>query len=385
VAAVVVALVFQVAWMFTRVALEQAGIAVANPRVIALSVAALAASYVTIAAAAAGLAKRVRGRRRLGAWIAMIGSLALVAGIVLYEALMHSSRENRDAMIWAIRVRDYGWSIADALAILGFAIAAGRNGLWLAPPALGIALMNAQPGVSKASWPPGMLIGLIAVKAVLLVIVAGAAERNAAPGEPEPERALAALRRCELCAWIWAALSPISALAWFASPTIYVALALACTSVAVETMFAGAAWSNARAAIPRFPRWPWFAAAMFSVWALTRTLRSWGLTIARHWGDLEATPLKASDWSAAIPGLLAALCALGALAILGHRSGAREAMRAALAAAAFSAIAFAVQCALPDQTAARVVCYLVASLAAIHAYRVARSAIHGQIPRARVL
>ena len=84
---------------------------------------------------------------------------------------------------------------------------------------------------------------------MLFALVAAAAERNAASCEPEPERAPAGLRRSELSAWTLVALSLIWPLAWFASPTIFIALASACTSVAVDTIFAGAAVCTAAAGL----------------------------------------------------------------------------------------------------------------------------------------
>src|SRR4051812_45978367 len=100
VAVVVVAFVFQLGWLVTRIVLEHNGIAATNGRVMALSVASLAASYVMLAAASAGLARRLTGARRLGAWLATLGSLSLIAALALYEVLLHSSVDHPDAMDW---------------------------------------------------------------------------------------------------------------------------------------------------------------------------------------------------------------------------------------------------------------------------------------------
>jgi hypothetical protein len=385
VSAVVVAVVFQVAWTVARAALTHADIPMTDGRMVALSAASLAASYVTIAAAGGALARRLSGVPRVGAWLATIAAVAVVIGIGLYEALLGSSAAHPHAMTLAITVRERGWSIADAFVIAGFGIAAGRRGYWFAPPAVGLALMCAQPGLTTASWEPELLIALLAAKAVLLVFLAVAAGHNATPRPVARERAIAALRRCELCAWVWLTLAPIDALAWLASPTVYVSLVTACAGAVVSALFAAAVWSDASAGIEGNPCWLWFASAMFGVWGIARTVRAWTFTIARHWGDLEATHLTVAHWSVAIPGLLAALCSLGALAVFAHRTRERAAMWAALAAGLFSAIAFAVKVVGLGQAIPVVAAYMVANLAAVQAYRRGRFAIDGHVPTARLV
>lgn len=385
VVAVLVALAFQVALLIARVVLEKNGVAATNGHVVALTVAGLAASYVTLAAAARGLARRLDGWQRVGAWIAVVGAIAVIGSIAVYEGLLHADPDSPRAMDLAIAIRIRGWSIAEAVMIVGFALAAGRVGGWLAPPTIGLALLCAQPGITRASWDIAPLLVLLVAKIALVVVIARTAEHNAAPPVPEPERALSGLRRCELAAWMWTVLTPTTAIAWWLRPTFAISVASACAVVLVNALFATSAWSNARAALPGFSRWPWFAAAMFTVWGVVRSTRSWALTFLRHWGDLDATPLTLPHWSVNLPGLFTALSALTMLAVFAHQTEARDVRRAAIVAATFSAIAFAVTCAMREHAAARAACFTVANLASALAYRIARTAIHSDVPRARVV
>jgi hypothetical protein len=71
--------------------------------------------------------------------------------------------------------------------------------------------------------------------------------------------------------------------------------------------------------------------------------------------------------------------------VIAQRTRTSAAIRAARTAAAFLAAGLFLQYARPDETAARVACYVIANIAAALAYRVARSAVHGDVPRARVV
>jgi len=385
VVAIAVALVLQVAWLTTRGILEHAGFDPSDGHLITMSAACLVASYVAIAVAAGGLACRLHGTQRVGAWIAVGASLAFVAAVGVYDGLLRASAVYRHTNEWAITLRERGWSIADALVILGFAIAAGRRGAWLAPPAIGLALLGAQLGESRASWSLCVLLVMLVAKSALIVLLAARVESSADPQENDSELALAALRRLELCSWIWVVSTLAYGLAHYATPSAYVAVASAALNIVVYAIFASAAWSSARASIRGYPRWLWSMSATLCAFASIRILRTWALTVSHHWGDVGATHLTTASAWVLVPGVLSGLCSLAALAVHAHRSASRETARAAVVAAVFSAIAFSTNIALATQPAAHIASVMMSNLSAALAYRIARSAIRGDVPRARIV
>jgi hypothetical protein len=225
------------------------------------------------------------------------------------------------------------------------------------------------------------------VVAVIVALMAIAAERRATAPAEDLGRAASGLRRVEVLAWLAAAESAvtISFAVAHAHHSIYVALPWGCMSLVLALAYAIAAWSIARAAVPGLSRWPWYLAATCSLWSAIRSGHSWFLTVVRHWGHLEEVKLVEVHWVVHVPTIVAMAAALASVATFARRRAHRELALAAFSTAIFVVIVFCVRIAIAHELVAEAGCFLVANIAAARIYRRTRSELAGTLPPARAL
>jgi hypothetical protein len=381
--AATVALVIQVVWHVFLAVLVQCRVDPNSTYLTALAFSVMVATDIVIVVALADLARRLTGERKLGAVIATVAYVAIAASTIAHEGFNYRLADVHAVHWWIFMMSDYGWYALDALAIVGFTLAAGRRAVWLAPIAIGAAILGGRP----AFQPPSMQlvsVVLVAIKVALLVLFAFEAERHAGVPDQSRDRATRALRRIELITWFGVALTVVEAAnLWRMS--VAADLPLAIIATVVDVILAAAAWSVAQSRIPNMSRWVWYLAAIANIWAAARAVRSWFLSLTRHWGHFDAVPLRAIHWSQVVPAVLASLAALIAFAMYARRVHMPKVFVAALVAIGLLAVAFALKVAMRDDFVFRAACYLVLGIVTARICAVSRAAIEGELPRARVV
>lgn len=324
---VVVAWVLQLAWEITRCALGADGLA--GPPY-SLSTAVTLATTIVLALGFAGITRRMTGIRRAGALVACGAQLVMVGAFATREILLqaHSSY----AFGFARALRNGGWTALDVVAIIGLAIAAGRRGRWLAPPAIGLVVFALPPSTIYVTQLPWLSLVCRALAVAICIVLVDDARRAMSAREPKPAAAVRGVVLAERVCWFFAAIN-VASLATGGAFTIGPSITVAIANVVGETVFIIGAWWIASAGIARLPRWPLYAVATCSLVYVARTARNWLLTLFLHWGQLGSVPLHPAHWAYGIPALLSMMFGLIAYGVYARRTG-RSAVLVAVAAAA---------------------------------------------------
>ncbi len=372
---VVVAWVLQLAWEIVRSSL---GSAAFTPRPIVLSFAVTLATTLVAAAGFAQGARRLSGRRRVGAVIACIAQLAMGAALIAREVLV----QDHDFAVARV-LRNGGWTGLEIVAIVGLAIAAGRRGWWVAPPAIGLVIFAVPPStVWIAPLPPVSLVvrGIVIVLCGLLV---DETRRKLAARDPDLRRGERGIVLDERLSWFFVAIE-IASLATRNIATIVPSLTLAVVNIAGDIVFIVAIGMIVGARLPRLPRWPLYAAATCTAATLVRSTRVWLLTLTTHWGHLDAVPLKPVHWSYSVPGMLSSAFALAAYGAFAWSTRRRPTL-IAVAASGVCLVAWSSLAIVGAAHLSRAAVLVVTNVTAALLYRSLRPAFRDDTPTARAL
>ena len=383
--ALVVALVVQVVWEVVRAVLIETVVSPRDIHVNALGFALTIATALVVAAAATDLGRRLSGIRRSGMWVAAGAYFGYAACIALREGLAFRAHDNADAIAWIMWMYHYGWCALDVVAVVGFAMASGRRGLWVAPPAVGLAVASERPAFLGHAEALAVAIALLAVRLVLVLAMAADASRTAVPREPAHAKAQCGLRRIEISAWIYAVLSLTWALPGFTASSERAALTIVGTDLAGGALFLWGAWTLAQASVRDVARWPLYLSVTCTLWELARLARSWFLTFTHLWGRWDEGHFTTLHWSYEVAGKLAAASALGVLVVLARRTRSRETLMAAIIAGVALVIVSMLRFTVPENRTLMAACFFASNVLAARAYRTARPTLDVGLARARVL
>lgn len=312
---VVVAWCVQVAWEIVRCVLGSSGSSSGVD--FAISTAVTLATTTVLAVGFAGIARRTTGVRRGGALVACGAYVAMIGVFVAREILLQAHSPH--AMGFARMLRDGGWSLLEAVAILGLAIAAGRRGKWLALPAIGLVFLALPPSAVYISATLGFAVMCRILATGICIALVTDAQRAMTPRDPKPAAAARGALVAERVCWFFAAINVASLVAGGAF-TIGPALAVAIANIVGGAVSIVAIWWIASAGIARLPRAPLYASAVLALCWLMRTTRNWLLTIFVDWGHLDKVPLHRPHWAYSIPSALSALLGVIAYFVYARRS-----------------------------------------------------------------
>ena len=376
---VIVALVVQGAWELTHRVLIENGLG-HDRYVSSYALAIDIATYSALAIAAFDAARRLVLARKLGVQIAAWASLAMVAILVAGIPIGYLVPGDSSVHDTLTALMNDAWLALEIISIAGFAIASGRRGAWLGAIAIGFALLRRHP---EGFVGLGLHVGFTALvlgERVLIAVMAVEIGRSASPPEPDPDRAVRALRWLELVAWLDAAFGVVD-VGLHAADIAQIVRSLASLSLDIVTIVVVVAsvWSLVRAAIPRMPRWPFVFAMVCSIAAQARTSSAWFGMLVRWWGRLDEVPLKPAHWIVTVPPEVAVLASLASLVVFARRIGARELSLASAIAFVASAATFIAQVAIGVVDIPYLMLYVASAACIAIAYRRAQPAVHRAI------
>ena len=307
----VVALATQVVWVLARYAGE--AMFGRSGYLVGLEFGVWLATMLVAALAMLDLASRLSGARKVGALIAA-GSFMICAGTVIGVDIGWRAGWG-DWMRWMYL---YGWRALDMITIAGLAIAGGKRAMWVAAPAIGLALIG-HPSAPVDHSAPLWYATTTALRLVLLFVLIQEAERFATQ-ETSYRRLARGFRSYEIGLWMSAGLHLCHLIPALDAPTgPVIAVVTNASLIALRLVSASGAWLIVRSRMAEVPRWPFAVALVTLLWQTARIARSWTVTLTTKWDRFESVKLTHSPWWVYLPLMIGTLCTAGALFVLARR------------------------------------------------------------------
>lgn len=307
----VVALAAQVAWVLARCAGE--AIFGRSGYLAGLEFGVWLASMIVAALAMLELASRLSSTRKVGVLLAA-GAFTMCAGSVIGVEIGWRVGWG-DWMRW---MYVYGWRALDIIAIAGLAVAGGKRAMWVAAPAIGLALIGLQSTPVDHSvqlWYAAMT----GLRLGLLFILMQEAERFATQ-ETSYRRLVRGFRIFEVGLWMSIGLTLARLIPALEHPTGPVlAVVTNALLIVLRLVTASGAWLIVRSRMVEVPRWPFAVALVSLLWQTARAARSWTVTLTTKWDHFETVKLTHAPWWVYLPSTIGTLCTVGSLFVLARR------------------------------------------------------------------
>ncbi|MFT3694080.1 MAG: hypothetical protein QM831_13130 [Kofleriaceae bacterium] len=314
------------------------------------------------------LASRLSGGRKVGALVAA-GAFTVYAGCVIARTVVVIGSEPSE---WLPFMYDYGYRALDVFAILGLAIAAGRRAMWVAAPAIGLAVMG-HPLAMVLHEDQLWFIALQALRVTLLLVMAQEAERFAT-ADTSYRRLGLGMRWFEIGLWIAIAVSLASVMHAVRSPATQTIAVIAISSgLLSRIVIAIGAWHVVRSRMREVPRWPFAIALVMDLWMAARIARNWTITLTTKWNAYDKVKLSTVPTWVHVPAMIGSVCVPLALVVLARRVGGSP--RMPLLALVLVIVALAAEIS-PIPSGVVNLVYAVADLALVLAIRAARRDVH---------